>query len=54
MLGNVLEKFEIPDLAKTGIIIATKAKVILDDKIQEIIRPLDNPPNEILSFTKVS
>ena len=53
MIGKVLENFEIPDLAKTGIIIATKAKVILDDKIQDIISQLDKPPNEILSFTKV-
>ena len=53
MLGQVLNEFQVPDLLQTGITIATKANVQVDERLQELIKPFDQLPNEIFSLTKV-
>ena len=53
MIGQVLDEFQVPDLLQTGVTIATKTSVKVDESLEELIKPFDNLPNEIFSFTKV-
>lgn len=53
MIGQVLDEFQVPDLLQTGVTIATKTSVKVEKSLEELIKPFDNLPNEIFSFTKV-
>lgn len=52
MFGEVLNDFELPDLTSEGFVIATKAKLSLDEDIQNEIENINQEPDEIFSLTK--